>query len=513
VNTKNTKMNSPKKLPVPVIRRVNSDSNIARNRVQNLVHNKRVAVDTLSPHLQSLLTDDEGDASDLMLDNSRFVNSLDSAHISERDFMKCFDRRKGTLNSFELEKYLSEFKKQKEYEKGLRSCAEKVNLSPPIIESILDFFDSREDLLVADDSLCVIWFYYSERRMRWVRASLAINCENNKGIFCHRNAPLNVQNVEDEELKYEGPLDISDAKFIFAALLQARETMEQQIRDLTRKSARLRYAFQQDPIMKRCCGFKWSKWPMPPSIHQYLDEIMKLQDDLDDFEQCLSGFKYLLNRLLENITGENLSGNASYDWIRNNWKVPPDCKTDAQTDAKLSFEDLLRSTKAVDRHFELVEKRIERLIGNLRLKLDVEELFDQHSLTILATVMTVPTLIGGFWGMNIAVPWQSAEGNQMYFFCIVSICSILMVMMWLYLVSTSSQTRYSVSDPRKKFKKKRTRKQTPRKSRKKIQSQKLLSSVLSDPTSSLNMKFDAGSDIHDRYTRLDDEPAATPFLI
>eukprot|EP00493_Phyllostaurus_siculus_P025543 UN25887 len=178
-------MNSPKKLPVPVIRRVNSDSNIARNRVQNLVHNKRV--DSLSPHLQSLLTDDEGDASDLMLDNSN------SAHISERDFMRCFDRRKGTLNSFELEKYLSEFNKQKEYEKGLRSCADKVNLSPPIIESILDFFDSREDLLVADDSLCVIWFYYSERRMRWVRASLAINCENNKGIFCHRNAPLNVQ--------------------------------------------------------------------------------------------------------------------------------------------------------------------------------------------------------------------------------------------------------------------------------------------------------------------------------
>ena len=118
--------------------------------------------------------------------------------------MKCFDRRKGTLNSFELEKYLSEFNKQKEYEKGLRSCAEKVNLSPPIIESKIAFhkiskcltievyltFSIPEKIYSLLMTHCAlvnkyfrgkrvflsVWFYYSERRMRWVRASLAINC-------------------------------------------------------------------------------------------------------------------------------------------------------------------------------------------------------------------------------------------------------------------------------------------------------------------------------------------------
>ena len=74
-------------------------------------------------------------------------------------------------------------------------------------------------------------------------------------------------------------------------------------------------------------------------------------------------------------------------------------KVDAKEDAIFHFEDLLRSTKALDRHLALVEKRIERLVANLRLKLDVEELmFIENSFFILKFLniegtMSIPALI------------------------------------------------------------------------------------------------------------------------
>merc|ERR1711879_660613 len=135
-------------------------------------------------------------------------------------------------------------------------------------------------------------------------------------------------------------------------------------------------------------------------------------------------------------------------WILENWKVTTDetsPKASAEDDAKFHFEDLGRDVVALERNLALLGKRVDRLVSNLRLKLEVEELFDQHSLTILASVMAVPTLIGGFWGMNIAVPWQAEEGNELYFYTIVGMCFSFMFITWFVSVTTTQQSRYHLS--------------------------------------------------------------------
>ena len=74
-------------------------------------------------------------------------------------------------------------------------------------------------------------------------------------------------------------------------------------------------------------------------------------------------------------------------------------------------------------------------------------------LTVITVLLAIPTMIAGFWGMNVTVPWQEGGGSALWFWVIAGATVALTALMGFVLVRFMSSTPAT----KKQRKQKRTR--------------------------------------------------------
>ncbi len=78
------------------------------------------------------------------------------------------------------------------------------------------------------------------------------------------------------------------------------------------------------------------------------------------------------------------------------------------------------------------------------------------TLTIITILLAIPTMIAGFWGMNMPVPFQAQNGdtNQLWFWLVISATLILTVLVAVLMIKFTGLYRTQIKKPKKKRNKK-----------------------------------------------------------
>ena len=78
-------------------------------------------------------------------------------------------------------------------------------------------------------------------------------------------------------------------------------------------------------------------------------------------------------------------------------------------------------------------------------------------LTVITILLAIPTMIAGFWGMNMPVPWQAQEGDTstLWFWVVIGATFVLTAVVAFILVKSM---KFRPATKRRQKKQRRTRK-------------------------------------------------------
>lgn len=124
---------------------------------------------------------------------------------------------------------------------------------------------------------------------------------------------------------------------------------------------------------------------------------------------------------------------------------------DKQKDCEIAFRDIKKSLESLTFYVRDSERRLQRMFDTIKIKLDLEDLMDNHTFTIMGIAFVIPTVVSGFMGMNCAVPMmpdRDGTENLSTFWGIVIVTVSLCFLTSLYsLFFAGTHSRFSIIVP------------------------------------------------------------------
>jgi len=124
---------------------------------------------------------------------------------------------------------------------------------------------------------------------------------------------------------------------------------------------------------------------------------------------------------------------------------------DRKSDCQEAFQDIRKSLETLEFYVRDSERRLGRMFDTIKIKLDLEDLMDNHTFTILGVAFVIPTVVSGFMGMNCPVPNMVPEegpfDNTTFWWIVGSTCGFVVLMAMYSIFFTGSHSRFSLILP------------------------------------------------------------------